>query len=374
MSDAGSRHDDVLDLIRGMAALLVVAGHLRALIFEPWDGGGTLQLAFYFVTALGHQAVIVFFVLSGYLVGGSAIFSMRRGSWNFRSYILRRYIRLSIVLLPALALTLILDYVGISTGVAESLYAGQSSGALINFDVSGRLAPDVLLGNIFFLQSIIVQTFGSNGALWSLAYEFWFYILFPAILYPLSIRNGRLLWPSLLALLGFVGLSGLQGAGYFGIWAMGALVAHLRGRPGLNSRGHASSKYILLAMTTFLGAITLSVKAAPSIWMDVCVAIAFSLLIHAAVDRPLPLHGLSRISTFFAKISYSLYATHLPLVVLVVGAATGGARQQFGMPALLLFASALLCAIAAGYLVWYLFERHTSVCQIRAEMILRQLK
>ena len=36
--------------------------------------------------------------------------------------------------------------------------------------------------NAFFLQTIVGPTFGSNGPLWSLAYEWWYYVLFPLAL------------------------------------------------------------------------------------------------------------------------------------------------------------------------------------------------
>jgi hypothetical protein len=71
---------DHLDLLRGLAALLVLAGHLRAYIFQSAvdleQAGlqlGVLGKVFYFATELGHQAVMVFFALSGYLVGGKAL-------------------------------------------------------------------------------------------------------------------------------------------------------------------------------------------------------------------------------------------------------------------------------------------------------------
>jgi peptidoglycan/LPS O-acetylase OafA/YrhL len=44
-----------------------------------------------------------------------------------------------------------------------------------------HLGPEVLLGNLVFLQAILVPTWGSNGPLWSLAFEFWFYIWFPTL-------------------------------------------------------------------------------------------------------------------------------------------------------------------------------------------------
>lgn len=64
-----------LDLIRYIAALLVVVGHFRAEFFVNYDDlaasqkGATMSIL-YVMTSLGHVSVIIFFVLSGYLVGG----------------------------------------------------------------------------------------------------------------------------------------------------------------------------------------------------------------------------------------------------------------------------------------------------------------
>lgn len=46
---------------------------------------------------------------------------------------------------------------------------------------SRDLAPAVLLGNLLFLQTKITQEFGSNGPLWSLFSEFWYYVLVPRL-------------------------------------------------------------------------------------------------------------------------------------------------------------------------------------------------
>ena len=37
------------------------------------------------------------------------------------------------------------------------------------------------LGSMAFLQTIYIPTFGSNGPMWSLSNEFWYYIVFPLV-------------------------------------------------------------------------------------------------------------------------------------------------------------------------------------------------
>ena len=103
---------DTLDLVRGLAALLVLAGHLRAYVFQSY--GEALQMSvalkvFYFATGLGHAAVIIFFALSGFLVGGRALQDLRARRFSWSRYLLRRLTRLWIVIVPALLLTMLFD-------------------------------------------------------------------------------------------------------------------------------------------------------------------------------------------------------------------------------------------------------------------------
>ena len=104
-----------LDLLRGLAALLVCAGHLRAFLmvdFGQIKPPTIFDRIFYPTTGLGHQAVVVSFVLSGYLVGGSVLTAYQSDRWSWTNYTLRRMSRLWMVLLPALVLTLVWDTFG----------------------------------------------------------------------------------------------------------------------------------------------------------------------------------------------------------------------------------------------------------------------
>ena len=99
----------VLDLIRGIAALLVMIGHLRAAMFiSNLELKNSEQLSyvgkiFYFLTSQGHNSVIIFFCLSGFLVGGSIIHN--KSIFNFKTYIIKRLSRLWIPLFPVFILT-----------------------------------------------------------------------------------------------------------------------------------------------------------------------------------------------------------------------------------------------------------------------------
>src|SRR5580704_14044623 len=68
LSVSASAH---LDLIRGFAAWAVMWGHLRALFFVDFQQiqyHNPLLRLLYFFTGFGHEAVMVFFVLSGFFI------------------------------------------------------------------------------------------------------------------------------------------------------------------------------------------------------------------------------------------------------------------------------------------------------------------
>src|SRR5438309_477775 len=79
-----------LDLIRGMAAIAVMIGHVRGLLFvefqnvthpTPW------VKALYLGTSLGRQAVMVFFVLSGFLISASVLRAWMENRWSWSWYL-----------------------------------------------------------------------------------------------------------------------------------------------------------------------------------------------------------------------------------------------------------------------------------------------
>jgi peptidoglycan/LPS O-acetylase OafA/YrhL len=102
---ASPNHAPFLDFLRASAAFLVVIGHARHLLFASIttvDRPGLLLKGFWLVTVLKHEAVIVFFVLSGFLVGGSIFNAMSKNTFDLKNYLIARFSRIYIVYVPAL--------------------------------------------------------------------------------------------------------------------------------------------------------------------------------------------------------------------------------------------------------------------------------
>jgi peptidoglycan/LPS O-acetylase OafA/YrhL len=314
----GTRASDHLDLMRGLAALAVLYQHARfVLIRSDSDDFGPISRVFHLLSRYGHSAVVVFFVLSGYLVGGSIIRSTAAGRWSWRDYLLARGVRLYLVLVPALLLTTVWDRIGLGI-VSGSQGNDDTARAMVT---SARIAANSglipFVGNLAFLQTIAVPSYGSNLPLWSLANEGWYYVIFPC-LWLAATRSGtarsRVGHAAVgLAILAFVGPNI---RGMFPAWLFGAGLALCPPLRVMESRW--SSMIAALPLVGVLGLIGLRWVQAGYV-TNYAVAGAVTLLLFAVLHRREPggsgLYG--RWAAMLAGCSYTLYLTHFPLLVCI---------------------------------------------------------
>lgn len=308
-----------LDAVRALAALTVFAGHARDLfIGSPRAAAGLGHAAAAAPhTTVGHLAVIVFFVLSGYLVGGGVLRNMTSNEWSWGGYTLQRLSRLWVALIPALLLGVVLDSFGMQMFGAASIYGGPAGQGEVAANLSSHLSMAALFGNATFLQGILVPTLGTNDALWSLSYEFWYYALFPLLVLALVSRENnvrRVVYALLFAAI--MVFTGWKIALYFGIWFMGALLELLPRK----IHKQAVTIVILAGVLLFLDVCAMVLKSdIDPVRADFLVALAFSALCYAMLNaKQDATDGLyARASRFVSKMSYTLYLTHLPLLVFV---------------------------------------------------------
>jgi peptidoglycan/LPS O-acetylase OafA/YrhL len=314
-----------LNLIRGVSALAVMLGHVRGLFFVDFPFLANKSFAYrvlYAVTGFGHQAVMIFFVLSGYFIGMSVIDSVRGQRWSWREYLVNRLTRLQLVLFPALILGAIWDQIGMRIPQAASFYYGGLYKYFVP-SVALRSTIPVFFGNLFFLQSVVSPVFGSNGPLWSLSYEFWYYILFPALVLAAAswtgIRN-RILYVALAALL--LWFIGPQISLYFVIWLAGALV----GRLYRTVQSVPPRMQVIISMAAgllFFGVLAwsrthqFSSGTLTDYLIGFCFALWLYTLIHSSREDVSPTYAYAakRLSGF----SYTLYLTHFPALLLLRG-------------------------------------------------------
>jgi peptidoglycan/LPS O-acetylase OafA/YrhL len=313
-----------LDRIRWIAAFLVVVEHTRNLLFVDFryvTEKSALLKAFYFFCGLGHQAVIVFFVLSGLLVGGGSIRKFMRGRFEFRDYAEHRFSRIYVVLIPALAVGWLLDMTGILYFNASALYTDGSQYGIVRV-FADQLDWKTVLGNALLLQWIAVPSLGSNGPLWSLANEWWYYCIFALLLGAVAMRTNRLASFLLLALAaGILAVLPARISIWFLIWLAGAGVGYLPLRGLKINRWFAYGLLIGTVLWARMdGVMTPNSGILDNFIRDGALAAACLILFTALAqcgDKPARPHLLT---TRLAGFSYTLYLVHVPFLVFTAAA------------------------------------------------------
>jgi peptidoglycan/LPS O-acetylase OafA/YrhL len=349
----------LLDLIRGLAALIVLFEHWRFIVFVDFKQIPTHRALWYPLYALcgaGHQAVVIFFVLSGYLISSSVFRMCDRGAWNWKLYLTHRVLRLWIVVIPGLLLCALWDGLGLHLHVAPSLYAGMSGNHIIS-NVAARYSVPIFFSNIFFLQGIHSPPFGSDGPLWSLSMEFWYYILFPLGFF--AVRPGTSVVNRVLCVLGFAAVAWFTWGRLtwmFLIWLLGTLLAVVPPpRLGQGARIAAAIVYVpLFFLLSPLHRLPLPVID----YTLGCVTVIFLWILLSATSPAQPSFG-ERSARTLSRFSFTLYVCHTPLLVLLVALILGDTRWNPNLPHLLAGAGLLALCLLYAYLVGSLTEFRT---------------
>lgn len=347
----------LISALRGLAALQVAAAHLRA---EIYPGLRTLEdpslayMGLAFITGFAHQAVVVFFLISGWLVGGSLMNRLGKPQ-ALAHYAIDRFTRLWTVLLPTLLLSL---------GVG--LVMGAAAPGPIDFNPANEFSATALAGNLLGLQTMTVPEFGGNYPLWSLAHETWYYIQFPLLL--LVIAGGGALRRAAAAAALILLLATLRDmiSLYFAVWLLGAAFSRIRIDCGKTFQ--ALLLVVTLALFVYYRLRGSNDDLVPASFVqDVICSIPFLLLLASfqqPVDTQAPAYvRANRVAVFFSEFSFSLYVVHIPVIFLMrhLGQQFLG-RERLDPNAatdFLWYVVLLAVLVLAAYVFYLLFERHT---------------
>jgi peptidoglycan/LPS O-acetylase OafA/YrhL len=176
-ADSGlkQRHLPALDGLRGVAILLVLAGHFYQRIFFSSEPG--IAMVFGRLAGAGGYGVELFFVLSGFLITG-ILLDNKDSPGSLRKFYVRRCLR--IFPLYYLALTVIFVALphfvefdaGAQTIARQQLWVWTY---LVNWPSVGWIWDD---SHIFLI-----------GHFWTLCVEEHFYVFWPIVVYLLTRRN-----------------------------------------------------------------------------------------------------------------------------------------------------------------------------------------
>jgi peptidoglycan/LPS O-acetylase OafA/YrhL len=273
-------------------------------------------------------------------------------------------------LLPALAVTALGD--AITFHMAPAVLSGAfaqawHSGPGYQCPWSGSLWT--LIGNICFLQTILVPVYGSNSPMWSLANEFWYYFLFPLALIAIgTIGNASKLSRIFSVTFFIAGCFALPRdlLCHFSIWLLGVFVWLCPHKPHFRQLPVYS-----FGMMVFAGALIASkTHVAPLFLLQLLLGISFAIF-------AIPLRQTARVTTFvdhaiwgLSELSYSLYLFHFPFVIAVAGIFYKGSRMQPTFGAFVQFGLWLTLIIFGSIGFWWLFERNTHAIRRRLSAII----
>jgi peptidoglycan/LPS O-acetylase OafA/YrhL len=355
-----------LDGLRGVSIALVLLFHYFVQHIETRPGSLGAYLQKYL--SLTWAGVDVFFVLSGFLLGG--ILLDQRGAENFfRVFYLRRALRI----MPPYALFLALF------ALALALLPAATHPAM------SWLLTDPLpfWAYVLYLQNFFMAGEGRLGPnfgapTWSLAVEEQFYLLFPLLIYYCPPRRifhvlvalvcaAPLLRAALYfaapegALAGFVLLPSRWDSlllGALAAWAVRQesvrqwIAAH---PPGLGKAFVASIGVISIFPFLGFGQLSLGMALLGHLWIAASVALLLALMAQgqlAGVARLLRVRPLC----FLGRISYTVYLLHQPVRGILTAMVFDGNPRIGSTSELALAVGALAATVALATATWHAFE------------------
>jgi peptidoglycan/LPS O-acetylase OafA/YrhL len=291
--------------VRGAAAVVVLFAHVVQLHFLRFG----LNTSLHQVSSIASEyAVVVFFILSGYLIAHTLEANIERyGKLRLDVYAAARIARLYPPFLYAVVVSLLVFLV------------------MDLFGLPGRSSPMRLPGDLYAARDIVHLSLGEikrallmlqgmleiNGPLWSLYMEVKLYVLFACAVAMISGGRGIVSKLILAVVFYYVAKAGVEMnpgfTRYAAIWLVGALAYYFWNEgDGRRNRALMCVALIIAAEHWHL------VVDETALWMvarDLLIASFISwLLFKRRLRVPVPQR--------LADCSYSLYATHFPVLLL----------------------------------------------------------
>lgn len=305
-----------LDSLRGFSALLVLFTHANQILIGP-SYQGLLSIG----GLLAQFAVMIFFVLSGFLIGKSLTRNVNKNeSLQIYTYLLDRFNRIYPPLIFSVFLVVVLYF------LSSWFFASGTNFYLSNSPYLARegfiASTGSIISSSLFLNGFIGDTISANGPLWSLSYEVWYYVL-AALIFKSKDLKYAVLAVILVLILGLLNYSFIV---HSIVWFVGLALCLLHnnrysgnllrfiGFLSLISSVLFSSIYLLNFHKTFNFPSLLASQS--MILAKLSVGFLTTCIIFYI------LNGGIKITTLFKRssaYSYTLYIIHVPILLFVLG-------------------------------------------------------
>jgi peptidoglycan/LPS O-acetylase OafA/YrhL len=332
------QHFEILDGLRGVAALAVVIFHFMEMVY-PFDKN---------FIGHGFLAVDFFFCLSGFVIAYA--YDDRITTMGIKEFFKSRLIRLHPLVVLGAVLGL-LAFMFDPFGGQPELY---SAGKIILIFLSS-----ILLIPYPIIEERSFNLFGLNAPSWSLFWEYVANIFYAFILY--RVRRNLLIALTILAgvTLCYVSYRAgniLGGWGGDSFWDGGARIAYSFMAGMLVYR----SKWIIKNSLGFVGlsillALAFIMPYSEWNWVTelVVVMVYFPLLVSLGTGSSLS-QGIKKLCVFSGKISYPLYMTHYAVIWMFLNYYTA---YQPGTPQLtIIIISGTILLLLFAYLAMVIFD------------------
>lgn len=352
MAATGRPQIAFIHILRGLAAMLVVWSHLSGYWLLETGRTSAAQDAWYQWVGRplhlyqngGHLGVVLFFLISGYIITHTSLREDRR------SFAIKRVLRI----FPALAVAVLVTWVIVAVANAANLpLIGFSEGPwwrwlMAVFLLDGFVSPRLLL-----------------DVTWTLVVELIFYLLVFAVIRmqrsrPLAstwIMTGVWLVGSIVFLnVGFLSSHGNAWAMYWvGFLLVGRLIYLVQNGRVKAVDGIILGAWILLCFGLLVETVAPGHLLAPGGWTGIEPLVTYCLviLIFLAMLRLAPRTAIQPFR-FLGDISYSLYLFHLPIGLLVLAL-----LDRAGLPETVMSLIAVAASIGVAAVAWLLVERPT---------------
>ena len=340
-------------IIRGLAALVVVVFHAK---FVLWVGGtvykhdhGLHNVGDYFLFALdtlsscGEQCVIIFFILSAFVIRHS--FDKYRN--NLVEFYKLRLLRIYIPFLFSVAFSIVvliacIFWINPAIYVSDfRQYNTRLSDAFYQLSLSQVF-------NTVFLTTQWKEYTGANYAYWSLGHELIFYIFFP--LYNLLSRNKKVLLAGVLIILYLLTYWRIF---YFQLYFIsGLLMYDYFASKSLHPFFKNKWIYLILLAGMYIG-INIITSRVSGLYAD------FATLIFCLFLFDYIFYFMKTKNIWLMKlgdISYTLYLNHLPLLMFFYAVITLGAGKLVFYSRLPYYAGVIF-AVLFSIPLYYLIEK-----------------